>query len=148
MTILSTTQLHIMWTILISLLYVIGAAHGQGPGQAELDLITQRRRVDLAAFPTDANLASIPSWLSTQKSDGTWPDVNYATGCDARESHPYRAWGASLADQVERANWPIQQHWIRLITFASAWSGLNPSSSANNTDSAPLLAATKKGMDW
>jgi hypothetical protein len=51
----------------------------------ELNLITQRRRIDLATFPTEANFASLSGWLSTQRADGTWPDVNYVAGCDARE---------------------------------------------------------------
>jgi hypothetical protein len=93
-----------MWTILIPLLVAVGAAHGQRQGQAELDLITQRRRVDLAAFPTDANLASIPSWLSTQKADGTWPDVNYATGCVARECPPLPVLPALISRTSKLAN--------------------------------------------
>lgn len=53
------------------------------------------------------------------------------------------------ADQAEEtANWPIQQHWIRVISMAAAWSGLNPDISANYTGSEELLAAAKKGMDW
>lgn len=48
---------------------------------------------------------------------------------------------------IERANWPIQEHWIRVITMASAWSGLNPWSS-DYTDNPDVLAAALKGMDW
>lgn len=51
----------------------------------ELDLIAQRRKIDLATFPTEANFASLSGWLSSQRADGTWSDVNYVAGCDARE---------------------------------------------------------------
>lgn len=49
---------------------------------------------------------------------------------------------------VERANWPIQQHWIRVIAFASAWSGLNPAAPAEYNGDSALLNAALKGMDW
>lgn len=47
----------------------------------------------------------------------------------------------------ERANWPIQQHWVRIIALASAWSGLNPRSTEHANDPA-YLAAALKGMDY
>lgn len=49
---------------------------------------------------------------------------------------------------TERANWPIQQHWNRLITFAAAWSGANPETPANWTKSDQLWAAISKGLDY
>ena len=49
---------------------------------------------------------------------------------------------------VERANWPIQLHWDRLITLAAAYSGLNPAIPTNWTNDADLLSATQKGIDY
>lgn len=53
--------------------------------QDDLAIITQRRKVDLALFPNDNQINQISSWLSTQTESGTWEDVNYLAGCDARE---------------------------------------------------------------
>lgn len=52
--------------------------------QSDLELINTRRQADLAQFPNQQQIDSIPIWLSTQQSDGTWSDVNYLAGCDAR----------------------------------------------------------------
>ncbi|ORX36761.1 chondroitin AC/alginate lyase [Kockovaella imperatae] len=98
---------------------------------SKLALILQRRQYDLAQFPTPQWVESIQTYLDTQKTDGTWPDVNYASGCTA-----------------QRANWPIQLHWDRLITLAAAWTGLNPAIPSNWTHDTALLSATQKGMDW
>ncbi|KND87076.1 Chondroitinase-AC [Tolypocladium ophioglossoides CBS 100239] len=97
----------------------------------ELSLIAKRRVVDLALFPDAPLISKISDWLGSQKSDGTWSDVNYLSGCPA-----------------QRANWPIQQHWNRLITFAAAWNGANPSIPTNWTHSNELLTAISKGLDY
>ncbi|KAI0322717.1 polysaccharide lyase family 8 protein [Amylostereum chailletii] len=54
------------------------------------------------------NATDISGWLSTLGPDGRWPDseVDYTTGCPAR-----------------RANWPAQEHWIRILTMSAAWHG-------------------------
>ncbi|POR31381.1 Chondroitinase-AC [Tolypocladium paradoxum] len=97
----------------------------------EPSLIAKRRIADLAQFPDAPSISKIPHWLSSQKGDGTWSDVNYLSGCPA-----------------QRANWPIQQHWNRLVTLAAAWSGANPSIPKNWTHSHELLAAISKGLDY
>jgi len=48
----------------------------------------------------------------------------------------------------ERANWPIQEHWNRVITFAAAWSGANPSIDAKWKGSEDLMSAISKGLDY
>lgn len=53
---------------------------------ADIALILERRRVDMAAFTTPAVMANVSQWLSTQSEEGTWADVDYRLGCDARES--------------------------------------------------------------
>jgi hypothetical protein len=53
--------------------------------QSDVDLIAQQRKADLAQFPTPSQLGSIPTWLASQKSDGTWSDVDYTAGCAARK---------------------------------------------------------------
>ncbi|KAG9240025.1 polysaccharide lyase family 8 protein [Calycina marina] len=97
----------------------------------EITLLTERRSIDLAQFPNPPWFDEISTWLDTQKDDGTWDDVNYLSGCDAQQ-----------------ANWPIQEHWNRLITFASAWTGLNPAVSSNWTQYDQLLSAVSKGIDY
>ena len=49
---------------------------------------------------------------------------------------------------LERANWPIQEHWNRVITFAAAWSGANPSIPAKWKGSDELMSAISKGLDY
>ncbi|KAG9240474.1 polysaccharide lyase family 8 protein [Calycina marina] len=96
-----------------------------------LALLTERRSSDLAEFPDPTWFDDMSTWLSSQKDDGTWDDVIYLSGCDA-----------------ERANWPIQQHWNRIITFASAWTGLNSAVSSNWTQDEDLYSAISKGIDY
>lgn len=52
----------------------------------ELDLISKHRIADLAQFPDPTWFNQISTWLTNQKSDGTWSDVNYLSGCKARKS--------------------------------------------------------------
>ncbi|KAG8921081.1 hypothetical protein FRC01_000423 [Tulasnella sp. 417] len=47
--------------------------------------------------------------LDTAAADGTWPDVDYTSGCPAR-----------------RANWPAQVHWLHIIPLAAAYTGALP----------------------
>jgi hypothetical protein len=45
--------------------------------------------------------------MSSLQTNGTWADVNYATGCDA-----------------QRANWPAAVgHWSRVIAMAATYHG-------------------------
>ncbi|KJZ78676.1 hypothetical protein HIM_02067 [Hirsutella minnesotensis 3608] len=97
--------------------------------EKQLALIAERRMADLARAPDSSSFDKIGQWLGTQNYDGTWDDVNYLAGCKAR-----------------RANWPAQEHWDRLITFAAAWSGANPSIGHKWARSDALLTAIYKGL--
>ncbi|OAQ80852.1 polysaccharide lyase family 8 [Purpureocillium lilacinum] len=97
----------------------------------EVALVAQRQLANVAQFPDPPLIANIDKWLAAQKSDGTWSDVNYLSGCAA-----------------QRANWPIQEHWNRVITFAAAWSGANPSIDAKWKGSEDLMSAISKGLDY
>ncbi|KAI0662797.1 polysaccharide lyase family 8 protein [Cubamyces menziesii] len=70
----------------------------------DLQTVTQRRYDTIVGATTGAT--SISTWLSTLQSNGQWPDVDYTAGCDA-----------------PTANWKAQDHWERILTFASAWHG-------------------------
>ncbi|KAF9464591.1 polysaccharide lyase family 8 protein [Collybia nuda] len=74
---------------------------------SSLDIIRDRR-VNSIVGSLRSTKKDIPAWLSTLQQNGKWPDseVDYATGCAAR-----------------RANWPAQEHWIRLVIMAAAWRG-------------------------
>lgn len=50
--------------------------------------------------------------------------------------------------RAERANWPIQEHWQRIVALSAAWSGLNPAVPHNYTNSSEVLSVITKGMDW
>lgn len=52
---------------------------------ADLELIAQRRRADLATFATPARVELLPTWLAAQGEDGRWSDVDYRMGCEARK---------------------------------------------------------------
>lgn len=56
----------------------------------DLALITQRRTQDLAQFLDPSAYSNIDAWVAAQKDDGTWSDVNYLSGCAARECYPSR----------------------------------------------------------
>ncbi|KLT39175.1 polysaccharide lyase family 8 protein [Cutaneotrichosporon oleaginosum] len=99
--------------------------------KSDVDLILERRRIDMASFTTPAVMANVSMWLESQSDEGIWADVDYSLGCAAR-----------------RANWPIQLHWIRVIALASAWSGLNPSAPVEYHGNEAFLAGALKGMDW
>ena len=60
------------------------------------DLSTVRSR-RLSFITRNLDASDAPSWLSSLSANGTWPDVDYATGCSA-----------------QRANWPAQTHWNRI----------------------------------
>lgn len=51
----------------------------------DLDMFSKRRIADLAEFPDPTWFGNISTWLDAQKDDGTWSDVNYLSGCPARE---------------------------------------------------------------
>ncbi|KAF9481396.1 polysaccharide lyase family 8 protein [Pholiota conissans] len=73
----------------------------------DIQLIASRRLSSIiGAITTSPN--DITGWLATLGSNGKWPDseINYTTGCDA-----------------QRANWPAQTHWSRILTMAAAWHG-------------------------
>ncbi|KAG8405083.1 hypothetical protein J3459_022258 [Metarhizium acridum] len=85
----------------------------------ELALISKRRIADLAQFPDPTWFSQISTWLETQKSDGTWPDVNYMSGCAAQSS-------------------PLQPHGP----------GANPAVAQNRTRSDDLIEAISRGLDY
>lgn len=51
----------------------------------EVALVAQRQLANVAQFPDPPLIANIDKWLAAQKSDGTWSDVNYLSGCAARK---------------------------------------------------------------
>lgn len=56
---------------------------------ADFDIVYSLTRSDIAntaiaySYSPNADLGDIPTWLSTLKSDGSWPDIDYTTGCSA-----------------------------------------------------------------
>ncbi|ESK88903.1 polysaccharide lyase family 8 protein [Moniliophthora roreri MCA 2997] len=100
------------------------------PPGSEVDLLNlYQRRID-AIIGGLTGTINVLQWDSSLKSDGTWSDVNYATGCDA-----------------QRANWPAQDHWFRLLNMAGAWHGGLPNTQEyvrNETFAAKISTA----MNW
>ncbi|KAM3505998.1 hypothetical protein MY11210_007736 [Beauveria gryllotalpidicola] len=97
----------------------------------DMATLLRRRVADLAEVPDPAWFGSVPKWIDTQKPDGTWADVNYLSGCAAR-----------------RANWPIQEHWNRIITLAAAWSGGSLVADPKWSNSTEAWEAISNGLDY
>ncbi|KAJ6552997.1 chondroitin AC/alginate lyase [Mycena capillaripes] len=70
----------------------------------DIETLYQRRLSNIVGALSNANFIS--SWLSTLNLSGQWPDVDYTTGCPA-----------------QRANWPAENHWVRISTMAGAYHG-------------------------
>lgn len=49
----------------------------------DIAVISERRVRDLAQFADPSSFNNILTWLAAQRDDGTWADVDYATGCAA-----------------------------------------------------------------
>ncbi|KAI0029629.1 polysaccharide lyase family 8 protein [Vararia minispora EC-137] len=73
---------------------------------SDIQLLGQRRLSNIIGSTTGAT--SVGSWLADLEPTGQWPlsEIDYTTGCDA-----------------QRASWPAQVHWQRLVTLAAAWHG-------------------------
>ncbi|KAI0051679.1 polysaccharide lyase family 8 protein [Auriscalpium vulgare] len=73
-----------------------------------MQTILDRRLSFITAGATGATQISQWCVLSTLGSNGQWPasEVDYTTGCPA-----------------QRANWPAQTHWLRILTMSAAWHG-------------------------
>lgn len=103
-----------MWTLLGYLVLAgSGILHGVQAASRddELALISKRRIADLAQFPDPTWFSQISAWLDTQKSDGTWPDVNYMSGCAARKL----AFHAPLWDLARLTPWIIRRRHLHGI---------------------------------
>ncbi|KAK0233200.1 polysaccharide lyase family 8 protein [Armillaria fumosa] len=78
-----------------------------GANNINLNDILERRLVsiisELNSYTTSGDIAR---WRSSLDSNGKWPDLDYATGCAA-----------------QRANWPADEHWRRLLSMTGAWHG-------------------------
>ncbi|KAG8691914.1 hypothetical protein FRC11_005707 [Ceratobasidium sp. 423] len=89
-----------------------GAAFALGLGLAraqasEQDIQTvYERRLPFIVSWSLATPELVQQYLGSLTGGGTWPDVNYATGCNA-----------------QRANWPASAHWNRVLVLAAAYHG-------------------------
>ncbi|CAE6446560.1 unnamed protein product [Rhizoctonia solani] len=90
----------------------VGAAFALGLGLAraqanEQDIQTvYERRLPFIVSSSLATPELVQQYLGSLGEGGTWPDVNYATGCDA-----------------QRANWQASGHWSRILVLAAAYHG-------------------------
>ncbi|KAF8748414.1 Polysaccharide lyase family 8, N terminal alpha-helical domain [Rhizoctonia solani] len=67
------------------------------------------RQFNYIISTTDLSQTNIGGYISSLQPNGTWADVNYASGCTAR-----------------RASWPAGDHWTRIVEMATAYSGKIP----------------------
>ncbi|GAB1520800.1 hypothetical protein RhiTH_003888 [Rhizoctonia solani] len=65
-----------------------------------------KQRVASIIPGSGATAENVQNYMSKIREDGTWADVDYTTGCDAR-----------------RANWPASVHWTRILAMAGAYYG-------------------------
>lgn len=95
----------------------------------EFSLIADRRRNALAHGVDAWRLESVPGWIKSQRSDGTWADVDYTAGCEA-----------------QRANWPAQEHLQRTLALAAAATGLQIDAAPNVAEQADSSAG--RALRW
>ncbi|KAG8896226.1 hypothetical protein FRC00_006243 [Tulasnella sp. 408] len=92
---------------------IVGSAAAVALVAAQKDIETvYDRRVGfiVQGYAATKGLAEVlENILYTATADGTWPDVDYTSGCPAR-----------------RANWPAQVHWLHIIPLAAAYTGVLP----------------------
>ncbi|KAF8580669.1 polysaccharide lyase family 8 protein [Ramaria rubella] len=95
-------------------------------------LILAPRRIDFV-ISQQSGAKSISAWLSTLGADGQWPgsEIDYTAGCNAR-----------------RANWPAEDHWIRIVMLAAAWHGGFNGAEATYVQDSSLRAQIGLAMDW
>ncbi|KAF8705405.1 Polysaccharide lyase family 8, N terminal alpha-helical domain, partial [Rhizoctonia solani] len=91
---------------LLTAVAVATLAYAQTDGLDKDIQTLYERRVESAVAQSGATAELVQSYMSTIQEDGTWKDVNYTTGCDAR-----------------RANWPASIHWTRILAMSAAYYG-------------------------
>lgn len=114
------------------------------PARASLDpvvaLMRQRRLSSIVGsllspvLISSAPPSNIQQWISTLDGSGKWPDseINYLTGCAA-----------------QRANWPAQWHWQRILVMSSAWhGGLQWDNVQRWVANAQLRDAINRAVEW
>ncbi|KAH9944408.1 polysaccharide lyase family 8 protein [Epithele typhae] len=94
----------------------------------DIDTVKERRFATIVGATTGAT--SIQTWLSTQSADGSWPDVDYTTGCNA-----------------PTANWKAETHWSRILTFSAGWHG-GFKNAAQWTQDSTIRAAISSAMNF
>lgn len=130
----------------------------------DFDLVYQATRKDAAttslvySYSPNTKLGDIPTWLSTMKSDGSWPDVDYTSGCAAGKLSWYfnpscpRLLGKGdeigLADDTDFNIWKAEEHWARVIGMAQAWTGLNPLAAAEYANSSSFFNSTQTALQY
>ncbi|KAI0274676.1 polysaccharide lyase family 8 protein [Gloeopeniophorella convolvens] len=83
---------------------VVPAVRSTKDTSQDIQLVIQRRLSNIVGAATGAS--SVSTWISTLQPNGTWPDLDYTTGCPA-----------------QTGSWPAEKHWSRLTTLSAAWHG-------------------------
>ncbi|KAF1802642.1 polysaccharide lyase family 8 protein [Mucor lusitanicus] len=92
------------------------------PTEQDIATLTSRRInniIDIGGSSAD----NVNKWKSSLRSSGTWSDVDYTAGCDARV-----------------ASWPAQTHLTRTRSLAAAY--------AKNTTDTALLTKTIRALNY
>ncbi|QRV76810.1 polysaccharide lyase family 8 protein [Ceratobasidium sp. AG-Ba] len=84
----------------------LAALLSAGSAQADDIQTLYDRRLPFIVAGSSSSGNKTQTYLTSLRADGTWPDVNYTTGCNA-----------------QRANWPASQHWYHLLAVAAAYHG-------------------------
>ncbi|KDN46035.1 hypothetical protein RSAG8_04542, partial [Rhizoctonia solani AG-8 WAC10335] len=114
----------------------VGAAFALGLGfvraqASEGDIQTlYERRLPFVVASSLATPQLKERYMSTLGENGKWPDVNYATGCDA-----------------QRANWPAGIHWNRILVLAAVYHG-GVNGTEQDARSPAIRAALSRSMEY
>ncbi|KAI7871157.1 chondroitin AC/alginate lyase [Spinellus fusiger] len=87
----------------------------------DMSVILGRKTADLIS--TAGWTGNVQGWANSLSSGGTWSDIDYTSGCSARP-----------------ASWPAQNHFLRIVTMASAWN--------QNKSNSALLAKISTAMNY
>ena len=121
---------------------------------SDFDTITSRLRQAAAvaslshsySATAGASVSNVSSWLDTLGADGSWSDVNYASGCDSRK--PPVQYDGFVEASSAPGTFAAEAHLVRITGLGQAWSGLNPNAPANYSQSPAVFSAATKALDW
>ncbi|CEL56342.1 polysaccharide lyase family 8 [Rhizoctonia solani AG-1 IB] len=119
----------VRFPLLIAVAVTLLACTQADDAQDSIQMLYEQKVASIIPW-SGATAEDVQSYISTLKGDGTWAEVNYATGCDA-----------------QRANWPAGVgHWNRILAMAAAYHGAP--GAEEYTKNPELRGAISRAMEY